>query len=75
MPNEHYKPRPLETTTDPQEEECETVGDWIDHSDLPQMDLSTVPEEFKFLTEPFEALRAKYEFKKSVNFHSEVKKS
>lgn len=38
----------------------EELTDRIDFSNLPLMDLSDVPEEFKILTDHFKALRDKY---------------
>lgn len=62
LPKENFSRRP-------QVEINEATGDneeWTDYSNLPQMDLSSVPKEFKFLTDHFEALRDKYSIKTST---------
>jgi hypothetical protein len=53
-------PKEVETET---ETDLDNEDNTIDFGSLPQMDLSDIPDEFKEISQHFEALRRKYVFK------------
>lgn len=63
LPNENFSRRPQVEINEATPDNEEKTEEWTDYSNLPQMDLSSVPKEFKFLTDHFEALRDKYSIK------------
>lgn len=60
LPNENFTPRPKEPEVEAENDEASGVEDRIDFGNLPRMDLSDVPEEFKALTDHLAGLSLKY---------------
>lgn len=63
LPNENFSRRPQLEITEATSDNEEKTEEWTDYGNLPRMDLSSVPKEFKFLADHFEALREKYSIK------------
>lgn len=64
LPSEQFTPRLKQSEVDEDKEIEFNFDDGTDFGNLPQADLSNIPEEFKALTEHFASLREKYSSKK-----------
>lgn len=78
LPNECFAPRRRRFSIEDYKNDAATSEEVsaegvTDYSNLPRMDLSSVPKEFTYLTEHFAALSHKYP-SKTVTFHGETKK-
>lgn len=60
LPNENFTPRPKEPEVASENDEAAGVEDSIDFGNLPRMDLSDVPKEFKALSDHLAGLSLKY---------------
>lgn len=80
LTDENFTPRPKPPPKEEPEPEPEDSFDIlddeesIDYNNLPIIDLSTVPKEFQFLTDPFEALRDKYNLPKNETSSNQAPK-
>lgn len=73
LPGENFTPRLKEAEAIQGKEEAEMyLDDWTDFSNLPQTDLSNIPEEFKALVDHFASLRNKYSTKKVEDTSTKV---
>jgi hypothetical protein len=66
LPNEQFDPRRSEDVEPdpPVVESPLVVSEFVDYGNFPEMDLSNIPPEFKFIVDHFKTLRSKYSMKR-----------